>query len=219
MNKLMLVAAGGLAREVLAIEGTAGRFHEILLVDDNPAVWGRAVGGRPVVGGIDLVREFQDHHVLVCAGRGGARRTIVERLLDAGVEPERFTRTVHPSVEVPEGCTIGAGSILLAGTVLTADVQVGEHVVVMPNVTLTHDDVLEDFATVCAGVSLGGGVRVGNAAYVGMNATVRENVTVGTGSTLGMGAVLLEELPEHETWVGVPARPVRKLVIEMGESA
>ncbi len=219
MSKLILVAASGLAREVLAIEAAAGRFDQVLLVDDDPALWGRTVGGRPVVGGVDLVLEFEDYHVLVCAGRGSARRSIVERLLTMGIHRDRFTQTVHPQVDVPKGCVVGAGSIVLAGAVLTADVQVGEHVVVMPNVTLTHDDVLEDYATVCAGASLGGGVRVCAEAYIGMNAAVRENLTVGAGATLGMGAVLLEELPSHETWVGVPARPVRKLVIEMGESA
>jgi acetyltransferase-like isoleucine patch superfamily enzyme len=129
---------------------------------------------------------------------------------------------VHPGVEIPRSCSVWIGSIVLAGVVLTADVRVGEHVVVMPNVTLTHDDVLDDFATVCAGVSLGGGVHVGAGAYLGMNAAVRENVVVGVDSTLGMGSVLLEDLPEKKTWAGVPARPlrsVRRTVDDLGESA
>ena len=131
------------------------------------------------------------------------------RLLGLGVGPGRYATVRHPSVELPDGCTVGEGSILLANVTLTADVRVGCHVVAMPAVTLTHDDVVHDFATLCAGVSLGGEVTVGEAAYLGMNSSVRERTTVGRGAMLGMGAVLLRTCPDHETWVGVPARPGR----------
>jgi acetyltransferase-like isoleucine patch superfamily enzyme len=125
-----------------------------------------------------------------------------------GVTSDRYLTLVHPGVRVPPGCTIGAGSILLEGVTLTANVQIGDHVVVMPRVTLTHDDVVENFAVLCAGVSLGGGVRIGNGSYVGMNASVRENRSIGTDATLGMGAALVDDLPAGQTWAGVPAGPL-----------
>ena len=218
MNRLVIVAAGGLAREVVAALSGNTYFDQVVLVDDDPARWGKFIGGHAVVGGTDLVPELEDHQVVVAAGRGATRRRIVRRLLGAGLAPERFTRVIDPSVVVPPGCVIGAGSIVLAGAVLTADVRVGDHVVLMPQVALTHDVVVEDYVTLCSGVCLGGGVHVGSGAYLGMNASVREKVRVGPDSTLGMGGVLLEPLPPRETWVGVPAHRVGT-VMEAGESA
>ncbi|WP_141014147.1 DapH/DapD/GlmU-related protein [Nocardioides sambongensis] len=208
MRRLLLVAASGLAREVLAVERRLGVYADVHVVDDDEGRWGSDLDGVPIVGDIGLAREYDDHEVLVCAGSGRARRAIVGRLAGFGVGEDRFTTFVDPSVQVPDDSTVAAGSIILAGAVLTSAVTLGRHVVVMPNVTLTHDVVLADFVTLCAGVSLGGGAAVGEGAYLGMNATVRQGARVGVDATLGMGAALLTDLPAGETWVGVPAQPI-----------
>lgn len=209
-TSLILVAASGLAREVLAGLRTHAVAPVVGFLDDDPARHGTSIDGVPVLGPLEAVREHPYAELLVCAGQGTAREQIVERLVHLGVGPLRYATFVHPTVEVPAGCEVGAGSIVLAGVVLTADVTVGEHVVVMPNATLTHDCVLQDYSTVCAGVALGGSVVVGHGAYVGMNASVRQSVHVGARATLGMGAALLTDQPDGETWAGVPARPLAR---------
>lgn len=216
MRRLLVVAASGLAREVLAVERTLHRFTRIRVLDDDPALWGTTLDGKPIVGGLEEVTTYADHALMVCAGSGAARRTIVQRLDHLGVARERYVGLVHPRVTVPPGCRVGVGTILLEGVVMTADVQVGDFVVAMPHVTLTHDDAVGDYATLCAGASLGGGVRIGEAAYLGMNCSVRERRTVGAYATLGMGGALVADLPAGETWAGVPARPVRRLTAHYG---
>jgi len=203
---LLLVAASGLAREVLAMVRAHGLYDVVGILDDSSELHGTEIDGVRVLGGVEVAATRPFAALLVCVGRGRAREAVVRRLADVGIGRERFATVVHPGIEVTDGSRVGAGTILLAGVVLTTAVDVGDHVVVMPNVTLTHDDTIEDYATLCAGVSLGGFVTVGAGAYVGMNAVVRERVRVGSGATLGMGAALLTDLPDDETWVGVPAR-------------
>ena len=108
-------------------------------------------------------------------------------------------------------CTIGEGSILLAQSALTSDVRLGLHTVVMPNATLTHDDIAEDFATICAGVSARGGVTIGAGPYIGMDASIREAVLAGPDSKIGMGACVLTDVPAGEVWAGVPAKSLPKV--------
>jgi sugar O-acyltransferase (sialic acid O-acetyltransferase NeuD family) len=209
MSTLVVVAASGLAKEALAVPGFVDSFDRVVVADDDPRRWDGDHAGFPVLGGgLERLVELASCKVLVCVGSGRARRTIVARLAHLGIGEGRFASVRHPSVDVPTSCSVGEGSILLAHVSLTCDVRMGRHVVAMPGATLTHDDVVEDFATLCAGVSLGGGVRVGEAAYLGMNSSVRERLIVGRGSTLGMGAALVTDLPDDETWVGVPAARV-----------
>lgn len=208
---LLLVGASGLASEVAECARRVGR-KVLGCFDDDPTRAGELLpGGVTVIGDTTaLLRAAppagHPAQVVVTIGPSRVRRRVVERLRAAGLGEERFARLVDPQTVVPAGSSVGPGTVLLGGIVITAPIDIGSHVVVMPHVTLTHDDVIEDFATIAAGVNLGGGVRVAEEAYLGMGSSVRQHLTVGRGSVLGMGAVLLDDLPEGATWAGVPAR-------------
>ena len=203
MSDIVLLAASGLAREVASAQLSGIQINGIL--DDNVELHGTECAGLPVLGSLERVRDLDAQFVL-CMGNGRARRETLARLARIGLDERHFARVIDDSVRIPPRCSVGAGSIVLAGSVLTASVQVGRHVVIMPNVTLTHDNVIDDFVTVAAGVSLGGAVHVQEAAYLGMNSSVRQGLTVGREAVVGMGAAVLTSVPEGEVWLGVPAR-------------
>lgn len=205
---LILVAASGLAREVMVAAHAGTEYTVAGVVDDNVALHGKSVGGAPVLGGIEIAVEHPEAEMVVCVGSGEGRERVVGRLAELGVGDDRFGTIVDPTAVVPGNCVLGVGTVLLARVVLTADVAVGRHVVAMPGVVMTHDDMVDDYATLSAAVVLGGGVHVGRRAYLGMNSSVRQNLQIGCDSTLGMGSVLLQDLPAAATWAGIPACPL-----------
>ncbi|GAA1882535.1 NeuD/PglB/VioB family sugar acetyltransferase [Lapillicoccus jejuensis] len=207
---LLLVAAGGLARESAEAARAAGRTVLGFLDDDPRRRRTEPLPGLTVLGGLDVALEHPDAALVLCPGKGRVRLALAQRLAGMGVGRDRYGVVLDPSVRVPASARVGVGAVLLAGTVLTADVEVGDHVVAMPHVVLTHGDVVEDGATLCAGVVLGGDVRVASGAYVGMAASVRERVTVGEDAVVGMGAVVVTDVPAGETWAGVPARRLER---------
>ncbi|MFD5325519.1 acetyltransferase [Streptomyces sp. NPDC127092] len=207
-KKLVIIGAGGFARETAQAALTAG-LHLAGHLDDDPALWGTKVDGVPVLGGTTLVRELRDVSFVVCVGNPrdpAARSRLVDRL---ALPEERYTSVVHPTAIVSATSTFGRGTVLLAHTVLTASVRLGRHVAVMPQTVLTHDDVIGDFATLASGVRVGGGARIGRGVYLGAGALVRENTEIGDGSLIGMGSNVLGNVPPGEVWVGNPARRLR----------
>jgi sugar O-acyltransferase (sialic acid O-acetyltransferase NeuD family) len=207
---LLIVGAGGFARETAQAARAADGPDAVLgHLDDDPARHGAEVDGVPVLGGSELVHAHPDAPVVICVGNPrdwAGRARLVRRL---GLPEQRYGTVVHPTAAVAESASVGPGSVLLAHCALTAAVRVGAHVAVMPQVVLTHDDVVGDFATIASGVRLGGGVQIGTGAYLGAGALVREGVSVGAWSQLGLGSLLLEDLPPGEVWIGSPARKLR----------
>jgi sugar O-acyltransferase (sialic acid O-acetyltransferase NeuD family) len=214
---LLLVGAGGLARETLAAVRSHDdpRWTPLGFLDDNPARHGAVLDGLPVLGPVDEIADRPDAAVVLCTGSTrdqASRKRIADRL---GLPAHRYATVLHAAASVARGTEIGAGSVLFAGVVVTAPQRIGAHVVAMPHVVLTHDDEVGDYATMAARVSVSGSVTIGEGAYLGAGALVREGLSVGRWSLVGMGAVVLSDVPAFEVWVGNPARRLRQVELNV----
>ncbi len=211
LTPLLIVGAGGFGRETAAavhsVNAVRPQWDLLGFLDDEPELLGREFEGAKVLGRVDEgIAANPSARVVVCAGSPKnyfSKFMIVRRL---GLPPERYATIVHPSASIARTVVIGHGSVVLAGTVVTAQGRIGNHVAVMPLVAIVHDAEIADFVTLASGVCLGGGVRADVGAYVGAGAVVREALTVGAWSLVGMGAVVTAPIPRGEVWVGVPAR-------------
>jgi len=211
----LIIGAGGLGRETLvaahATNDVTPTWEVLGFLDDDPSIQGRVLDGAPVVGPTSSISGYPDAAAVVTIGNPGdftSRRRIVSEL-DLG--PDRWATVIHPAAVVARGTRIGHGTIMLAGAVTTSPVGIGSHVVVMPAVVLTHDDVVADYCTLASGARLAGGVSVGEGAYVGAGALIRERCTIGAWSLVGMGAAVTTDIPSGEVWAGVPARRLRRV--------
>ncbi|WP_222192745.1 acetyltransferase [Modestobacter italicus] len=143
-----------------------------------------------------------DLPVVLAVGRNGERAEL-SAALDA-----RWGQAVHPSAIIAPTATIGAGSVVLHGAIVQANAQVGRHVLINTAASVDHDCVVGDHAHVSPRVALCGHVRVGEGTHVGAGAVVVPKVSIGRWCRIGAGAVVLQDLPDHVTAVGNPARIV-----------
>jgi sugar O-acyltransferase (sialic acid O-acetyltransferase NeuD family) len=172
-----------------------------------PEKKGMAVGGVPVLGGIDWVRSNreQDISYVIAVSAPPAKRRIVERLSDLN---PTFASIVHPSVILASGVTVEAGAILNAGVVVAYDTVIGAHSTINLNATVGHDCSIGPFVTVAPGANIAGRVCVGEGCDIGMNTTVAAGITVGAWSVIGLGSVVIRNVASSQQVFGNPARAI-----------
>lgn len=205
---LYVFGAGGHGREIawLARE-TLGEDADIVFAVDDQYVSG-PVHGHPVRPLSEVTGGGATY--VVAVGDPALRERAAAACEHAGLTP---TTLVHPRVERSASVTLGPGSVVCAGSVLTVDITFGRHVHVNVGCTISHDVVLEDYVTLSPGVHVAGHVTLERGAFVGIGATIvngssTERLVIGAGAVVAAGACVTAGVEPGALVAGVPA--VRK---------
>ena len=167
-------------------------------------------GGLKHLGDFDTVRDLpEDVQITGFAFGPGSYHAWPGTVAGLALPRERFATIVHPHAFVSPQSTVGRGSVILAGTTVGAFVTIGDHVIILQNVGLSHDDVIEDYTCLAVGVSFSG--RTGGTKLFPGNELHDNRRNDRRGNMVGAGTLIRHDVPAGEVWVGNPGRYLRKV--------
>ncbi|WP_078545751.1 acetyltransferase [Litchfieldia alkalitelluris] len=162
--------------------------------------------GKVIYGPISLVSKILPHEkikFIIAIGDNEKRKIISNRLK---LSDSSYITLKHHAAVISPSAKIGAGSVVMANSVINADSCIGKHCIINSSSTIEHDNSILDFVHVSPGVTLSGTVRLDEGVHVGAGATIIPGVRVGNWTKIGAGATVINDIPSYCTAIGVPAK-------------
>jgi len=210
MKKIIILGAGGFAREVLETidvinKNTDKQIMPIGFVYDGAGKeTEKLIHGIPVLGEISYLKnvDFNEVQLVAAIGRSVWRRKMVEEAKKFGA---KFMKIIHPSVTLSKWAKIGEGAIIQRLCGIMPEVVIGDFFVSNAYVGIGHDSIIGEYVHVNPHVSIAGGTVIGNDVFIGVRATVL-TCNIGNGSVIGACALITKDVPANMLAKGIPAK-------------
>jgi sugar O-acyltransferase (sialic acid O-acetyltransferase NeuD family) len=195
--KKALIGAGGFAREIKA---HMGDYTMKCFVDDQ--YW---IENNERIFPLSQFDPDQ-YEVLVAIGDPRDRYDMIQKL----PENTKYFTFIHPSAQIlGNDVTIGKGSIICAGCIVTTNVKIGNHTHLNLHTTIGHDCEIGNYFTTAPGVKVSGNCKIYDCVYIGTNASIRQKINIHSLSTIGMNAAVVKDIESPGVYAGVPAKKIK----------
>jgi len=178
-QQIFIIGAGGLGREILAVlqHTSLNEQFEVAGFIDDAIESGILVNGIKVVGGIDYLLSEENPSIIIAVGNPKTRRAIIDKL---SVKNFNFPAIIHPKVSLhdPLRISIGKGTYISDGCIITTDVSIGDFCFLNVGVTINHDAVIGNNCVIMPGVRITCGINLGANSFVSANCVLSKAISI-----------------------------------------
>ncbi|ATW26956.1 acetyltransferase [Candidatus Formimonas warabiya] len=213
MKDIVVIGAGNFGREVAQlireINEDQKTWHLLGFIDETPEKHGTLINDTKVLGGFNWFEKKRKKISVVCAiGNARDKYAVINKSLLYRVD---YPNLIHPTVKMNKYMEIGYGNIICWNSFISVNTKIGNYVTISPGCGIGHDAIIDDYSTLYWDITLSGNVWICRGCEIGSKAVVIPKKIVGKWSIIGAGAVVINNLPENCTAVGVPAKPIKFL--------
>lgn len=206
--KIIIFGSGGQARVVAEIVLRENKHELIGFIDPIAKHPEEKIFNLPILGGLEIIPKLIKQKILgfiVGIGNNQIRAERFKELKKMGLEP---IQAIHPTANIGRDVVIGQGTVVNMGAIIATQCLIGENSIINSGAIVEHEDKIGSHVHIAPGAALAGRVTVKNYAFLGLRSVIKDYLTIGKKAVVGAGAVVLKDVPDDTTVVGVPARPL-----------
>ena len=205
MNDLIILGAGGLAKQVYWILQKSKTYNIIGFLDETISndeyLYDKLVSNK-------IIKSKNPY--LICAVGGDRNHFVKERWVKQYSPFFKFATIIDLNAQIADDVKIGEGTIIQSLVICGTGTSIGKHVRIGHRSTLPHDIKIGNFCSISSGVNLGGVVTLKNGVDLGVNCILLPKITIAKNCIIGAGAVVTKNTEENKTYIGIPAKILKK---------
>ena len=199
MHNLLIVGAGGFAREVHAwlpdvFPAERYRFKGFLGRDDGRSK--TSILADPC----EYVPQPEDRFILAI-GSLEVRLRVVQSITDNGGE---FIDFVHPTSVIAPTAHVGHGAVIFPYSVVSNEAKLGAFVHLSLHASVGHDAQTGDNCYLAPYATMNGESVIGDDVLLGSHVTILSGIKVGSRTNVSANTSVVRDAPSDATVFGVP---------------
>ena len=209
-GRIAIIGAGGLGCQIAHIALQSG-YNVVGFFDDffrDLIVY----NGLPLLGKIDDVIRMREKYDSIVIGVGykhfSFRASLFQKMKKNHIT---LATIIHHTAYIDKTAIIGEGSVIHANVTIDKNCRIGNNVFINISSTIAHDSFIGDHSFLAPCVAIAGATQIGCCSFIGINATIINRLQLPDNIIIVAGAVVFNNFEESGTYVGVPARLMRKI--------
>jgi acetyltransferase EpsM len=200
MKSIIIFGAGGHTKVIIDLIKELNQYAIIGIYDDNKDGYFEDI---PVLGKIDdnIIKNSDEY--IIGIGNDIIRRRIYERFYNLP-----WAILIHPRSIVSKSAIINSGSVVFAGAVIQTGVIIGKQCIINTNCNIDHESIVNNFTSICPGVTICGNVIIGELTFIGANSTIIQGKSIGKNCIVGAGSVIIRNIDNDCKVAGNPGKKI-----------
>lgn len=153
---------------------------------------------------LEISESYDGFHVAI--GDNRTRLNILHHLQNLDLPCPNI---IAPSSVISQSASLGVGIAIMANVVINAKTSLGDGVILNTSCSVDHDCKISDGVHISPGAHLAGNVSVGFYSWIGISSSIIHGKIIGNNTIIGGGSVVISDIPNNVTAVGVPTKIIR----------
>ena len=194
-KKIILIGSGGHATSCVDVIESTEQFEICGFVSEDKKIGSKFLG-YPILSNlknINIIKKITKNVIIAFGSIYECnKRSIVFDYLKK--KDFNFQTIISPNSYLSKRSSVKAGTIIMHGANVNANVKIGENCIINSNSLIEHDVSVGFNSHISTSATINGGVKIGKNCFIGSRSVIKENIIISDNSFIKMGSIITKNI-------------------------